>query len=298
MRAVWLLALLLTTPVALAHGDAPPEVDSVTLEPGSSVSWSREIHWHRLVGTVEATGPVTVTVEGPGGSVLAAGPGDVLEVNHLVACCRETTWSPHTVHVTNAGDDTVEARFDLVLLHDNLAVVAHDSEPGAWWQTLLIVGLLIAIPAWRARAPSIREPAGPWLRWSRILHATAWASAGLLAVLGMVRFGGGPLAGSVASTVWAPLDAGFFNTHSFVMLGLMVLWGAAVACWAGARRRAGSPARYRWDGLAFAAGSILVGLLMVYEFDRWLLPLVVGLLPAMALLADGWWPARTTDPGP
>lgn len=281
-----LLALLLV-PGAAGHGDRPTEEGTAVLAPGESISWTHEVHWHRLMGNVEATGPATVSVQGPDGTDHAAGPGSSLQVDHLVACCRTATWTPHTVHLTNAGDQPIEVRYDLVLLHDNLAATTHDAEAGAWWQTLAFVGLIIAIPAWRARTPHADDAPEPWIRRSRLLHAAAWLAAVILAAIGMVRFATWPLAGSLGATAWTPLDmGGFFNAHSFVMLGVMVLWGAGVACWAGARRRASGPSAYNVDGLLFAAGSLVVGTLMVIEFDRWLIPVVMAVVPALALLAD------------
>lgn len=301
---VSLSVLLALAPVAVAHGDRSVDHGTTVLEPGGSLSWTREIHWHRLMGTVDATGPVTVTIQGPQGTIPAAGPGPSLQVDHLVACCRTATWTPHTVHLTNPGDQTIEVSYDLVLLHDNLAVTAHDAEAGAWWQTLAFVSFMIAIPAWRARTPHTDDAPELWIRRSRLLHGAAWLSAGLLAAIGMVRFATWPLAGSLGATAWAPLDlGGFFNTHSLVMLWVMALWGAGVACWAGARRRGAGPTAYRVDGLLFAAGSLVVGTLMVIEFDRWLIPLVLAVVPALALLVDTLWswaarPGETRgDPG-
>lgn len=291
MRGAWLLVpsilLLAFLPVAAAHGDRSIEDGTVVLAPEETVSWTREVHWHRLMGTVEATGPVTVSAQGPDGIIRAAGPGTDLQVDHLIACCRTAIWSPHTITITNEAEGPVEVAYDLVLLHDNLAVTAHDAEPGAWWQTLAIVGLMIAIPAWRARQPQPDQPARPWLRRSRAFHAAAWGTAVALALVGMVRFASWPLTGSLGATAWTPLDlGGFFNTHSFVMLALMGLWGTGLAFWAGARRRAGSPAAYRWDGLLFAAGSIVIGTLMVVEFGVWPIPTVIAVLPAAGIVLD------------
>ncbi len=296
---ILLVPLASLTPVGRAHGDRSFGEARVALDPGESMSWIREVHWHRLMGTVEATGPVTVSVQGPDGRSEAAGPGASLRVDHLVACCRTATWTPHTVEITNTGDAPVEVTYDLVLLHDNLAVTADDAEPGAWWQTLAIVGLMIGIPAWRARQPALEAPAGPWLRSSRILHGTAWGIGGLLALVGMARFSTGPLTGTLGATAWFPLDlVGFFNTHSLVMMAVMGVWGAGLACWAGARRRAGSPAAYRVDGLLFAVGSLVIGGLMVAELGRWIIPVILGLAPAAAILADVRIPRRAGDAEP
>lgn len=274
---------------------------TVTLDPGAAHSWAREVHWHRLLGVVEATGPVEVLVEGPSGRPETVAQGASLRLDHLVACCRSGAWTPHTLTIANPGDHRVEVRLDLVLLHDNLAVTVDDAEPGAWWQTLAIVGLMIGIPAWRARQPPPGEPPAPWLRRSRVLHARAWALGGLLALVGSIRFGSGPLAGTLGATAWAPLDmAGVVNTHTLVMLWLMALWGGAVACWAAGRRRAGRPGAYPLDGILLASGSPVVGGLMLLELGGSWIPLVLGLLPAAGLVADALLggSARGPDPVP
>lgn len=290
-----LLVLLLLAPSAAAHGDSPTMRDFVSLAPGESKAWEREVHWHRLAGVVDADGPLTLIVEGPDGSTTEVASGQTLRVDHLIACCRDAVWSPHTIRLMNPGDAAVAAELDLALLHDNFAVIAHDSEPGAWWQTLMSLGVIIAVQAWRARLAPLDADPRRWLLVSRTLHAAAWASVVLFAGLGMLRFGSGPLAGTVTATAWAPSDGGFFNTHTYVMAGLMVLWGAALAFWAGARRRSGSPRHHRWDGVAFASGGVLVAVIMAVEFGTWVIPVALGLLPAAGILADSFWPRRGPD---
>lgn len=231
-----LLVVILVTPSVTAHGDTEAMQATVELGPGETVVWQRQVHWHRLMGTVDASGPVTVSIEGPDRDEAAIASGSSLRLDHLVACCRDTTWAIHIVHLTNPGDASVDADVDLALLHDNFAVIADDAEVGAWWQTLAIVGFMVGIPAWRARQP-VTKSVRDWPLWGRGFHVGAWALALLVAAVGMARFRTGPLVGTVGATAWAPGDlGGFFNTHSLVMLALMAGWGTAYALWAGARR--------------------------------------------------------------
>lgn len=301
---VWVLAplfLVLLVPAATAHGDQIVAQETVGLQPGASVTWTRDVHWHRLMGTVRADGPVVLSVTGPEGTVEVAGPGTHLRVRHLVQCCDDEVWTPHTVTLSNAGDAPVRVDADLAFLHDNLAVVAHDAEPGAWWQTLGILLAIVLVPAWRARRPApVRgapQQAVPeegaswpahraWLRASRGLHMAAWAVALATAATGMARLGGGPLTGTLGATLPLAYPAQIFNAHAFLMLLLMGLWAAAVACWAGARRRAGSPRACRGDGLVFVTGAVLVGAVWAVGSEAVLWPLVVAFVPAAALLAD------------
>lgn len=284
----------LCVPTAAAHGDAPSIRDTVILEPGQSATWERELHWHRMLGSIEADGPVRLIVTGPDGADLVADDSARVFIDHLVACCRDATWTPHSIRVTNLGAGAVEARVEIALLHDNIAVLADDAEPGGWWQTLVLVLAVVAVPAWRARAAGAPEgSASDWIRRSRIAHATAWMAAGLLAAIGMVRFGSGPIVGSLAATAWTPTSvAGFFNTHTFVMLALMATWATSIAFWAGARRRAGSSRRYPRDGILFAAGPLLVALLMGIEVGGWPIAAALGLVPTAALALDAFGPTR------
>ena len=288
MALVTLMAVALggvLAPLASAHGDAATLDEPFELAPGESLTFTREVHWHRILGSLEANSDVTLSVDG----VVIAGPGRNMVVDHLVACC-EATWTELAFAIRNVGTDVAQVDARLSFLHDNLAVLVDDAEPGGWWQTLLIVGVVVGVPAWRARVP-LRGASGAalaspvlWLRRSRMFHAATWLAALALAAVGMARFGSGPLVGSLGATAPFPSGfGGFFNTHSFVMLGLMALWGAAYAYWAGARRRG---AAGNLDAWLFAVGALAVGAAMFAELGGGWIPVMLGAIPAAAILAD------------
>ncbi len=292
-RHLTLLLILLVLPLvpgAAAHGDVPSLVGPWTLEPGERVVVERPVHWHRAVGQLSADGLITVTIHGD----MAAGPGRSLTVNHLIPCCDDA-WTDVAFVVENVDDHAVRVEGSVAVLHDNLAVVAADAEPGGWWQTLVIVAVIIAVPASVARRPPLA--ADPqWLRRARWAHGAVWAAAAATALMGMVPYKTGPLVGSLAAT--APLGAGFgafLNTHALVMLGFMAAWGTAYALWAGARRRG---AAAHLDGYLFAAGPLLIGASMLLELGGGWISLAMGALPAAAILLDTLGPAGHPDPAP
>ncbi len=288
-RAVlWLPLLLLLVPGAAAHGDVPSLVGPWTLEPGERLVVDRPVHWHRALGQLSADGLITVTIHGD----VVAGPGRSLTVNHLIQCCDDA-WTDVSFVVENVDDRAVRIDGSVAVLHDNMAVLAADAEPGGWWQTLVIVAFIIAVPASVARRSPMPADAH-WLRRARWAHGGVWAAAAATALIGMVPYKTGPLVGSLAAT--APFPAGFgafLNMHALVMLGFMAAWGTAYALWAGARRRG---AAGRLDGYLFAAGPLLVGASMLLELGGGWISLAMGVLPAAAILLDTLGPAGHPDP--
>ncbi len=272
--------LLVTVPQASAHGDADSLQGSWDLAPGERVSFERPIHWHRAMGHLQADQDIVFMA----GDAVVAGPAKRLTINHLVRCCGEV-WADYPFSVENRGDAPARVTGDVAFLHDNLAVVAHGAE-GDGFGTLILFGLMIGIPAWRARQslPDAVSDASGWLRASRIVHGAAWGLAAAMALVGMVRFGSGPVVGSLGATAWAPWGlGGFFNTHSLLMLLAMALWGGAYACLAGARRR-GVAAGI--DGHVFLASPLVVGAAILVELGGLVQPLMLAMLPALAVLAD------------
>ncbi len=276
MRLV-LLALLLL-PAATGHGDPASLIGEWDLAPGSSEVVERPVHWHRVMGQLESNQDIVFEVNG----VVVAGPARDLTFDHLVMCCDDAVWTDVSFAVRNVGSETAAVRGDVAFLHDNLAVVGHGAEGGAGVQTLLIIGLMLGIPALRAMG-STHGDAVRWLRAGRITHAVAWGLALTMAAIGMIRFGTGPVVGSLGATAWIPGSFGvLFNTHSLLMLLAMALWCAAYSCHAGARRRGGPTT---WDLYAFAAAPLLVGLVAYAEMGGWrMIPLAV--LPALLVLTD------------
>ncbi len=276
--ALFAMVALALVPAVAGHGDQSSLIGEWTLAPGETLDFERSIHWHRVMGQLEADADIVFVANGD----IVAGPATSLTINHLVKCC-DAVWSDVPFAIQNVGNAPATVRGDVAFLHDNLAVVAHNAEGGAGIQTLMIFALVIGIPALRAHR-QITEPVGRWLLASRILHGGAWAVALTLALIGMVRFGGGPLVGSLGATAWFPSGLGqFLNTHSLVMLGLMALWGASYACLAGARRRG---ANAMIDGHLFVAGALAVGVAMRLEVGGFAQVVLVSAVPALLTLTD------------
>ncbi len=304
--AAWLAVVtFVVVPSVSAHGDVRGLDETVPLSTGESYDVLRAVHYHRLVGSVEATGvsmPLVVKVTGPDGAArTVAGPDDSLRVNHLIACCKGEVWTDHTITVQNQGSQEAFVRIDLSLLHDDFAVVAEDAEPGAQWQTLLSAVVLAAVPAWSARRPATpdREAAARWFRIGAWSLASAWAVVVLMSLVGMVRFGGGLLQGSLTALQPVPVTGGFVNSHLLVAVPLAAAWVVALAGWAVASRRSvavgARPAR--WLAYAAAAGPVVFGLLFAVEYGNPLLAAFLGLLPAAAILAAEHLP-RAAIPKP
>ncbi len=287
LHALALLTILLAAPLASAHGDRSSLEAVLTIPAGESYSFNRSVHWHRVLGHVDASGPVEFMANGQ----RVAGPNAALTINHLVRCC-DALWTEVPFALHNPGSSAVTVRVEMAFLHDNLAVLADDAEPGGWWQTLLILLVGLGVPAFLVRQPREGD-AVRWLRASRVLHGGAWVAAGAMSVVGMVRFGGGPIVGNLAATASLPGAFGpLFNTHSLLMLGLMALWISGYAFLAGARRRGHDG----WqDGAVYAVGPLVVGTSMFLELGGFWIVVGLAVVPAFLVCADQWgrqWAAR------
>ncbi len=164
--AVAVAALLVAAPtVALAHGDLVLVDEVLELAPGGSAAFDGDLHYHRVVGTVSADGPVRVRfVDGAAGAdVLGFGPASDLAFNSLVRCC-DRAWTPHTLLIENVGDTavTVEARARLV--HDDLAVMVDGVESGTRASIALLGlgwgGLVLGASRRQRRVPLRRSMVG------------------------------------------------------------------------------------------------------------------------------------------
>lgn len=311
MHRVWhalssvFLALLITTPFATAHGDVRGHDGIAEMAPGESMHFEATIHYHRLVGTVRAVEGASlfeVSVIGPGGEAQwIAGPAESLRVNYLVTCCKDATWTDHTFTVRNVGPSTVTAKVDLVLLHDDFAVIAENAEPGASWQTLLIAILLAAIPAWLARRPAASDEARAqrWLRIGWWSLAAAWVGIATLSFIGMVRYGGGPLVGSRVAMAPLPTYGAFVNSYLLVALPMMALWVVALSGWVVVQRRSTDPRTLGAHRLAYTAavGPLVFGVLFAVEVGNVLLATLLGLVPAALIVAAALVPPRAPIDG-
>ncbi len=300
LPAFSLVVVLIITASASAHGDVRGTTETVTLAPGEVLEFEAGIHYHRLVGTVQGSengSLLEVLVTGPDGtSHLVAGPGDSMRVNELLPCCKDAIWSDLTVSVRNTGNTTVTAHVDLVLLHDDFAVVAENAEPGAAWQTFLSAVLLAGIPAWIARRPTTlhEEKARRWVKIGSWSLAAAWAGIATLSLIGMARFGGGPLIGSRVAMAPLPMYGTFVNSYLLVAIPLAALWVISLTGWVVAERRSHDPRALGAHRLAYAAGigPLAFGLLFAVEVGNVPLALLLGVVPAALILTAVLMPHR------
>lgn len=316
LGAAGVLALLLLTtlttlvplvPSAAAHPDLVVGEGTHRLAPGATLTTTAEVHYHRLVGHVRAEDPaarLTVLVTGPDGERVVAGPGADLQVNALIACCG-TSNVPHPVTVRNAGPSPVTVTVRLVLLHDGLAVVNDDSEPGAL-RSVVAMPLLGAVgfglTLWRPLAASAAD-ARRATRRGAVALALLWVLAAGLAGWGMLRYGGGPAVGTLAATADLPSTNNvIMTTHSVITVGFILLWIACTGLWTASARRAGTPEARRaagWLGLALGGSALVACAAWAIEYGTVLAPLLTFLaaatLPlggAARLLRRGVRPAR------
>lgn len=314
LAALWLLIALPAR--GLAHPDLPVGDQRLTLAPGQEAEVPLSLHFHRLVGEIQAAGGGTAgalryAITGPDGTRRPiAGPSPSGRLNHLVACCQNELYSPHRLLIRNAGPDPITVDVRLLLIHDDLAVVALNGEPGAAVQTGLI---FLALSAWmglrivrlrRGRQPAPNARPGPnparSAVWSLGLFLLAAAGALGAGLLGASAFGGGLVDGMVASAPLLPLPPGpFGSVGSVLMLLLMAPWAAALIIWTRSLRALGAGNPYRLTriaGLILAAGSLTAAALLSLRYDA-LSPLIIAAFPVAALLAGVGRTGQARPPG-
>ncbi|HEX9816728.1 MAG TPA: hypothetical protein VGB18_07090, partial [Candidatus Thermoplasmatota archaeon] len=268
-----------------------------TLSPQEEFEFRRGLHYHRMVGEVSQPTPTSLlelTVTGPSGSTQSVSSNfDGALVNQLITCCKSgNTWDEHVILLRNTGERPATINVQLTFLHDDFAVIAYDAEPGAWWQTLLVSVLLLGIPAWIATGRVASDP-GKVRRWVRIGAGSlgaAWGLAGLLSLIGMVRFGGGPLNGSLTAHEPFPVPGFFVNSSLVSALPLITLYEFGLAGWAIAQRHSAHVSRgIRWLGYAGAAGPVVFGAHLVIEYGNPLLATAIAIVPAGLIVAGAHW---------
>lgn len=309
LPAVALLVLgLLAMPHAAGHPDIVAAEGTYRIAPGQSVALLVEVHYHRIVGHAHAASPdarLTVLISDIEGGGVVAGPGHDLTVNHLVACCMGTGNAQARVIVRNDGAATVEADVRLTLLHDGFAVANEDSEPGAM-RSIVGAPLVAAIVfAWKLRRPLAGGPEGARraLRKATLALALLWGVSALLAAWGMLRYGGGPVVGTLAATADLPSTNNvIMTTHSVIVVAFIAHWITCVGMWTGAARRAREDASRRAAarlGLVLGASAVVACLSWALEYGTVLAPLLTGLAAALLPLAGGaWMLARLRAPAP
>jgi hypothetical protein len=235
------LAGLVAPAPAAAHGDSGVDLDGVTLAPGDSVSSGVRLHYHRLVALVQADGAVVLSLlDESGAAVLDRGPAPSIRLNELVSCCDDQTWTPYEVVVHNPGDSPVTLDATIMLVHDDLAVMAFAAESGVR-ESVVALGALWTWVLWRAvrrsrRVPSLRSAVAG-------LAAAAVLTVGMAAV-GSWRYESGGAPGVLAAlgdVPILPLNPAVSRASLLVLLALL-LWAWSGARWAASRQAAGQAA--------------------------------------------------------
>lgn len=279
------MALLLIAPSpAWAHGDARLARGTTTIAPGEDASFRADVHYHRLVGTVSADGPVLLRLTRPGAELptLELGPAPSLTINELVACCDDGPWTPHELVIANPGTAPVVVDPDLTLVHDDLAVMVFGAEAGTRASVVVLGAAWVAL-LWRAVR---RRRPDASLRGAALRLGAVAGGAVAGAWVGAVRYGtdGPPALVAVLSDVPVlPMNPAV--SRASLLLGLAILgWGGAGVRWARARP---SAARTPWLvlGLALVAGPLGTAVLVADAYGAGGLPAAAGVTAAAPLVA-------------
>jgi hypothetical protein len=264
--ALALIALGVAPPPALAHGDEQLVDGAVRLAPGESVGFDGELHYHRVVGRVEADGPVSVRLVDArtGAEVLDLGEGTLVRFNALVRCCDEA-WAPHTLVIVNPGTRAVTATARARLVHDDLAVMVDGAESGTR-ASIVILGLCWSALVWRA----LRRPdTGITLRRPVVAFALLVTFVLGLGVYARGRYGIGGAPSVVAGNADVPiLPLNPIVSRASLLMGLtMVGWALAGLWWVRARSRTG-PLAWTAVGGVLAGAVLVVAVLVTVAYGR------------------------------
>lgn len=256
-----MVMVVVSASAALAHGDARLTDGTVRLAPGEAVEATAGLHYHRLVATVAADGPVVVeVVRTDGGAVVAeAGPDDTIALNHLVRCCHDDAWTEHTLVVRNAGTAPVVADVRARFVHDDLAVMVDGAESGTR-ASIVVIGLAWAALVWRAVR---RRPHDVPLRRAVRQLGPVVGVVLALAAWGAWRYGTGgapALLAGLADLPVLPFNPVVSRATLLVAVAI-VLWGRAGTAWARSPRT--STPGWWATGAALVGAPVVVALLVV-----------------------------------
>lgn len=278
------LVIVLVLPMpALAHGDQRIVDGALTIPPGEVASFEGEVHYHRIIGRFDATGPIVVSVIEPGGddAPIVAGPARQITLNDLIACCDGAAWTGHTLVIENAGPEPVTVSARASLVHDDVAVSVFRAESGVV-ESMLAFGVVWAFALRHRRRRGIETT-------RRRATATLFtvASAVLaLAVYGTVRYGSGSVPGLLAGLADVPILPmnPLASRASVLLLLTMVGWAIAGARWATARH---DMTRTRWlaHAAALIAMVVLSAVLVTTTYGTPGLPLMTSVLAVGPLAA-------------
>lgn len=282
------LMLAVASP-ASAHGDSPLVNRTVPIRAGGSVTFTGDLHYHRLIAWFSADLPVIVRLVDPASGSVAVerGPATDIAINELIRCCDDRTWTPYNLVIANTADQPVAVRAVAHLVHDDLAIMVYGAEPGTE-QAVVWFAAMISAALWLG------------LRRKRPVHlARAAASLGVLvaAVLVLVGYGvaryGLTGAGSLVAAGYdlSVLPANHVLSRTTLLLSvILVAWIWINAQWARARAAARPLA---WTGLGAALVGVVVATMLVagITYGGWGMPLALAgsfALPVVVVLTWTW----------
>jgi hypothetical protein len=269
---------------AHAHGDARLVDDTMVLAPGESATFTSGLHYHRLVGRVDADGPVGVRLVDVASSraAVARGPSSSIALNDLVRCCEGRTWAPHALVVENSGPGTVTVTARVALVHDDLAVMVDGAEPGTR-SSVAIFAVAWAVLLSRLSGGTPRAASSG--RAALVTLGGGGAALLLLAAYGGVRYGGLGAPGLLAALFDVPvLPVNPIVSRASLLLGVAIgSWYWASAHWV---RRDGVMTSHRWVGgcLALAAVPVAAGGAVLAGYGRPAVPVTWAAAACLPLL--------------
>ncbi len=283
--ALAVLLVAVSPAVALAHGDLVLADEVFELAPGGSAAFDGELHYHRVVGTVSADGPVRVRVvdTATGADALALGPATDLAFNELVRCCDQV-WTPFTLLVENVGDDTVTVQARVRLVHDDLAVMVDGVESGTRLSIVVLglgwAGLVLGAFRRQRTVPLRRSVVGLAVLAVLVIGLGTYAT---------IRYGVGGAPSVVAGNADLPvIPMNRIVSRASLLMGLsMLAWGLVGLWWV----RAGSgssPRSWAAMGLALAGMVLVVAVAILAAYGGPLVQtawFVVAAGPILAVLA-------------
>jgi hypothetical protein len=252
----WILMGMVVTFVSLfprpasAHGDVRLVDETFPLPAGGTVEFDGGLHYHRVVGRLDADQPITVELIDTARivTVMSFGPAHSISINRLVQCC-EVAWASHRLVIRNHGTEsaTVDARVTFV--HDDLAVMVYRAESG----TAESVAVMGGIWWWVVRRVRRGQRSTSAAR-AATTAATVLAFVLAVAAWGAFRYGGGGAPALVAGAADVPmLPINPLASRASLLMGVMMIgWAVAGVSWI--RARHGMPTS-SW----IALGAVLVG---------------------------------------
>jgi hypothetical protein len=304
LAVVLTLGLLLVPSSVAAHENRPVYRGTLELGPGEGVSLGADLHYHRFVGRVrvvgDGIGEVRLDLIGGDGRTIErlGGPGAEFVLNRLVRCCKGAAWSPFAVRLENPGASPIRVEVDLVLLHDGVAVLTDDAEPGAAATALFWFVLFSGVFGYRLWRRTPGEGRSTiWARRAAFGHLAMWAGAGALGVVGMLRYGGGPVAGNIAVAADLPWIPGPILTTQDLFLGACIgLWAFSVGAWSRAARIAPEDRSVARLGILLGGGAILAAGIWAVEYGSWVVPALVAVGSSALPLLGGILILRRAQP--